>query len=586
MTSNPATIDQPTEARPLALEDLFAEQQSLTAVEVFSRTHDSESDTDHGTEPDQAKYYKSLIPATPPRPGEQYSFEVDLDACSGCKACVVACHSLNGLDDNESWRDVGQLHGKPTADPSHELPVIQHVTTACHHCVEPGCLNGCPVNAYEKDPQTGIVRHLDDQCFGCQYCTLMCPYEVPKYHAEHGIVRKCDMCSDRLSAGEAPACVQACPHGAIKIRTVSVDAVRVATAKAEVCQVEPHGQFAIPHSPPVGHTIPTTVYKTNKLNLHQMEPVDLQTPSPAHAHRPLTAMLVFSQIGVGGFIAAALLTMLDSTSMVMALLTVASFATVNIGLGLATLHLGRPHLFFRAVLGWRHSWLSREALAFGGFTPFAAVATSIACVPIASQISGISLPDAMTPNLLELALRGSLGFAAITGLIAVFTSAMIYVATKKPLWSLKRTTVRFALTAAVGGSGLLFVSESLAGQSFLDRLVSGCVFVGFTLAKLLFDAAIVRLSDGDRSDPLVRSAVLLLGPLRATVARRMQLAIAAIAISILSLAFAPLAVVAAAAAFAGELAERWLFFTAVTGPKMPGQVTTVAQSDQTPGAHA
>ena len=38
----------------------------------------------------------------------------------------------------------------------------------------------CPVNAYEKDPTTGIVKHLDDQCFGCQYCPMACPYDVPK----------------------------------------------------------------------------------------------------------------------------------------------------------------------------------------------------------------------------------------------------------------------------------------------------------------------------------------------------------------------------------------------------------------------
>ncbi len=106
------------------------------------------------------------------------AFEVDLDRCSGCKACVTACHSLNGLDDGETWRDVGLLVGGTTGN-----PVMQHVTTACHHCLEPACLTACPVNAYEKDPLTGIVQHLDDQCFGCQYCTLACPYDVPKYHA-------------------------------------------------------------------------------------------------------------------------------------------------------------------------------------------------------------------------------------------------------------------------------------------------------------------------------------------------------------------------------------------------------------------
>ena len=135
---------------------------------------------------------------------------------------MAACHSLNGLDDDEAWRDVGLLVGGTAG-----LPVIQHVTSACHHCLDPACLSACPVDAYEKDPITGIVKHLDDQCFGCQYCTLACPYDVPKFHAAKGIVRKCDMCGDRLHAGEAPACVQACPHEAIRITVVDVDDVRV-----------------------------------------------------------------------------------------------------------------------------------------------------------------------------------------------------------------------------------------------------------------------------------------------------------------------------------------------------------------------
>src|SRR5262249_30553233 len=107
-------------------------------------------------------------------PGQQYAFSVDLDACTGCKACVSACHSLNGLDDHETWRHIGTLQGGTTRH-----PIQQTVTTACHHCLEPACQQGCPVGAYEKD--TGIVRHLDDQCIGCQYCILKCPYDVPQY---------------------------------------------------------------------------------------------------------------------------------------------------------------------------------------------------------------------------------------------------------------------------------------------------------------------------------------------------------------------------------------------------------------------
>src|SRR5262245_64999759 len=195
---------------PSLIAELLAEQQSFSAVDAFSQwnTHgDNHRNLNGKPSPRTEPRYRSLLPATPPKPGQQYAFEVDLDRCSGCKACVVACHTLNGLDENETWRDVGLLIGG-----SRTAPVMQHVTAACHHCLEPACMIACPVKAYEKDPVTGIVKHLDDQCFGCQYCTMACPYDVPKYHPGKGIVRKCDMCSSRLAVGEPPACVRSEEH--------------------------------------------------------------------------------------------------------------------------------------------------------------------------------------------------------------------------------------------------------------------------------------------------------------------------------------------------------------------------------------
>src|SRR5690606_1197306 len=186
-------------------------------------------------------------------------FEVDLDLCSGCKACVTACHNLNGLDDGEAWRDVGLLQGGTP-----ELPVVQHVTTACHHCLEPACAKACPVDAYEKDLQTGIVRHLDDQCFGCQYCTLACPYDVPKYHKDKGIVRKCDLCRGRLAVGEAPACAQACPHAAIRVTIV--DSARV----AEDCEANAF----LPGAPDPDYTLPATIFKTVRALPRNLLPAD------------------------------------------------------------------------------------------------------------------------------------------------------------------------------------------------------------------------------------------------------------------------------------------------------------------------
>ena len=105
------------------IDDLLTEQQLLTPVAKFARRHEQ------GEPPAQEKYYRDLIPLSLPETRQQYAFAVDLDACTGCKACVTACHNLNGLDEDETWRDVGVLFGGTVVE-----PVQQTVTTACHHC--------------------------------------------------------------------------------------------------------------------------------------------------------------------------------------------------------------------------------------------------------------------------------------------------------------------------------------------------------------------------------------------------------------------------------------------------------------------
>ena len=251
----PPLTHQPTDL-VTPLDRFLREQQELTPVERFSRRTDADdlSDAPFEGPGSTTPRYRDLLPGAGPGPGEQYAFDVDLDACSGCKACVSACHSLNGLDDDETWRSVGVLYGVEAATPQ-----LQTVTTACHHCVDPACLNGCPVDAYEKDPVTGIVVHLDDQCIGCQYCTLMCPYEVPVYDAGRGIVRKCDLCRDRLAEGEAPACVQGCPTDAISVTVVAtaelVAQTRAATGSgaATLVPTAPDSSITVPSHPlPLG----------------------------------------------------------------------------------------------------------------------------------------------------------------------------------------------------------------------------------------------------------------------------------------------------------------------------------------------
>jgi formate dehydrogenase iron-sulfur subunit len=405
------------------LESLLRDQQR-TAVDRFSHWHEAAS------VPLQAQYYRDLIPLSKPRAGEQYAFDVDLDACSGCKACVVACHNLNGLEEEETWRSVGLLHGGATL-----LPVLQHVTTTCHHCVEPACLDGCPVDAYEKDPITGIVRHLDDQCIGCQYCILKCPYDVPKYSRSKGIVRKCDMCSDRLAVGEAPACVQACPNQAIRIAVVN---------KLEVAENAEANLF-LPGAPEPGYTLPSTTYRTRKPLPANLLPADYYSATRQHAHWPLVLMLVLTQMSVGAFLVDQVL-----SGVAMATNSVADPATRTlhlgaalvlgmIGLAASVFHLGRPWLAYRAIIGWRTSWLSREVLAFGGF---AALSSAYAAFP---WLTALGLPVSEGWE------RGLGGAVALSGLAGVACSTMIYASTRRVFWNPAYTGLKFLLTCLVLG---------------------------------------------------------------------------------------------------------------------------------------
>lgn len=540
---------------------LLQEQQQLTAVEEFSRQHTS------GTLPAQAKYYSKLLPASPPREGEQYAFEVDLDACSGCKACVTACHSLNGLDDNETWRDVGLLVGGTSAN-----PVMQHVTTACHHCLEPACMSACPVDAYEKDVATGIVRHLDDQCFGCQYCTLACPYDVPKYHAKKGIVRKCDMCADRLAVGEAPACVQSCPHEAIAIRVVDVTQVR---ENAEV-------DSFLPAAPEPYITYPTTTYKTERLLPRNTLPADYFSINPQHPHWPLIIMLVLTQLSVGAFAIGQLFEHLLSATLLQSFRPVQATLALTLGLlalGASTLHLGRPQYAFRAIIGLRHSWLSREIVAFGLFAA-------------AASIYGGAVWWSGAPE----ELRSTLGMLVLlTGMAGLFCSVMIYVFTQREFWNLPRTLTRFGLTSLVLGLSTtwlaLLSTSSLAqtpeGGSLLARAAKPLAIALMVCAaiKLLWEIALfLHLSD-HRNSPLKRSARLMSGPLAGVLLARLacgflggvvmpgflliqsEQATTPGAVGIKQVIIVGMLFIAC---LLGEMFERYLFFAAVSGPRMPG----------------
>ena len=535
----------PTGPSHTLIDELLAEQQQLTAVDRFVRQHRDDA------VPAQAKYYRDLIPLALPQPGQQYAFEVDLDRCTGCKACVSACHSLNGLDEGETWRDVGLLFSDDWRQ-----PFQQTITTACHHCVDPGCLTGCPVLAYDKDAVTGIVRHLDDQCIGCQYCVMKCPYDVPKYSAKRGIVRKCDMCSSRLAVGEAPACAQACPSEAIRITIVEQSRIAAGARR---------GEF-LPGAPDPCLTLPTTRYHSSRLIPGNLLGGDHARTAPANPHTPLVFMLVLTQLSVGAAVAAVFAESAKG-------LLLAAFVTGAIALGIATLHLGRPLQAWRAFLGWRKSWFSREVIAFCIYIMLTAAATLVVwTLDTAKSIPALAL---MIPAL-------KLG-AALTGLIGVACSAMIYADTGREFWNAPRSFGKFfGSTLLLGAAAelVLNASQSTIPTTKLAALV-GLMF-GATLVKLGFEHRIFRHLVDENTPiltPMNKTARLLADQLG--LITRARIAIGVFGGCVLPLLLivtrppngAPVEAVALAAlifCIAGELLERCLFFRAEVSVKMPG----------------
>ena len=160
-----------------------------------------------------------------PIPSTAVGLLYDATICIGCKACVAACAEANdtppdtrldglhqGPDDlNDVTRNIIKLYKPTDGTPS------SYVKRQCMHCLDPACAAGCPFQALSKDPETGIVSWTADKCIGCRYCTITCPYHVPRFQwmGYNPRVTKCELCSHRLEQGLKPGCTTVCPTGAV-----------------------------------------------------------------------------------------------------------------------------------------------------------------------------------------------------------------------------------------------------------------------------------------------------------------------------------------------------------------------------------
>jgi Fe-S-cluster-containing dehydrogenase component/DMSO reductase anchor subunit len=477
----------------------------------------------------------SRMPTRALGPGEQYRFHFDMRKCIACKCCVVACNEQNGNPAAINWRRVAEIEAGYFPNATRAF-----LSMGCNHCLEPTCLAGCPVDAYAKDSVTGIVHHSADACIGCQYCTWNCSYGVPQYNPERGVVGKCDMCHGRLSQGQTPACVAACPEGAIEIEIVTR-----ADWRAQVSAVSTAG--LAPTTLPSGDGSVSTTRVTTRELPPNAQPVGISHVKPEHPHWPLVVMTVLTQLSVGAFATIWLLNVLGATTG-LGLAAVASLGVGGLALSSSTLHLGRPAFAYRALKMWRRSWLSREVLLFSLFSGIAGAYAGMLW---------LGLPGGVTVG----ALTVCLGIAGVTA------SACIYRVPSRPAWNTPFTLLQFNLTA--GTLGPLFAAAVGVGDTRWLAVGAAMMAGGqFLLLALRFLRCISSDSVELRGTARLLSTVLR----RALLVRGTLLAAGAVMLPLIASSFpvSPVApmTLALVLALGGEIVGRYLFFVSVVPKHM------------------
>lgn len=321
-----------------------------------------------------------------PRPP---AFVNDLETCVGCHACVVACANENGLAPGTSWRHI-VTHN---AERRPGLPVF-HLSLACNHCLDAPCLHHCPALAISRDPRTGAVLIDEGSCIGCRYCSWVCPYDAPRFDAGDGVMRKCTLCTHRLTQGLQPACVSLCPVGALtcggltptfgEIRPQSSNQVgdrqKIEQIATNFDQL--HDSPLPPGFPDAGirPMIRFLPMRARALGADATAALDAAFPIPAGDTAPTPKISLRSEWSLAAFTSVAIVLaglflgwMIGGPRIPPLAFALAGLAAV----GLSTAHLGRPLRAWRAGLNWRRSWLSREVISYSALVGLGTLALAL-----------------------------------------------------------------------------------------------------------------------------------------------------------------------------------------------------------------
>jgi MoCo/4Fe-4S cofactor protein with predicted Tat translocation signal len=263
---------------PIRTVKSFAFGEGFTATKTGKRNRVSQTQETHSMEgrpialdasyeeykkqPDFAEF-RSTRPSTLPLwtevkyEGHRWSLVIDLNACSGCNACLVSCQAENnvpsvGKEQVARGRDMYWLRlDRYFVGEDEAAPQVAFQPVGCQQCEEAPCENVCPVNATAHSPE-GLNDMAYNRCIGTRYCMNNCPYKVRRFNflnftgqvpetvrmqynpnvsvRMRGVMEKCSYCVQRIQEGKIAAkrggrklrdgdiksaCQQACPSGAI-----------------------------------------------------------------------------------------------------------------------------------------------------------------------------------------------------------------------------------------------------------------------------------------------------------------------------------------------------------------------------------
>jgi len=143
---------------------------------------------------------------------------VDETRCLACRSCMIEC----ALAHSAARSLVEALSGPIPPQPRVHVEAVGKfgMPLQCRHCQDAPCITACPTKVIHRLDPTGHVLIDGQRCIGCAFCVTVCPFGMVEMSRDGKGVVKCDECIERTRKGEPPACVAACPTGAIRFREI------------------------------------------------------------------------------------------------------------------------------------------------------------------------------------------------------------------------------------------------------------------------------------------------------------------------------------------------------------------------------